>query len=95
MIVEASSALVGLLSLVLTVFWILLLARVILSWLEMFGVRLPASGPMRSVADLLTDVTEPVLRPLRRIVPPAGPFDLSVAVAFIIVIVLQQALRSL
>ena len=79
----------------LTVFWLLLLARVILSWLELFGVRLPATGPMRSVAGLLNDVTEPVLRPLRRIVPPAGTFDLSVAVAFIIVIVLQQALQNL
>jgi YggT family protein len=91
----ASSPLVRLLSLVLTVFWILLLARVILSWLEMFGVRVAASGPMRSIAELLNDVTEPVLRPLRRIVPPAGQFDLSVVVAFIIVIVLQQALQSL
>ena len=50
---------------------------------------------MRSVASLLNDLTEPVLRPLRRIVPPAGAFDLSVFVAFIIVIVLQQALQNL
>ena len=73
---------------------ILLLARVILSWLELFGVRLPISGPWRAIADLLNDVTEPVLRPLRKIVPPAGMFDLSVVVAFIIVIVLQQALNA-
>jgi YggT family protein len=93
--IVASSPLVRVLSLALTVFWLLLLARVILSWLELFGVRLPATGPMRSVASLLNDVTEPVLRPLRKIVPPAGQFDLSVAVAFIIVIVLQQALQNL
>ncbi len=91
----ASSPIVRLLSLALTIFWILLLARVIVSWLEMFGVRIPISGPWRSIADLLNDVTEPVLRPLRKIVPPAGMFDLSVVVAFIIVIVLQQALNAL
>ena len=90
----ASSPIVRLLSLALTIFWILLLARVILSWLEMFGVRIPISGPWRSIADLLNDVTEPVLRPLRKIVPPAGMLDLSVVVAFIIVIVLQQALNA-
>lgn len=90
----ASSPIVRLLSLALTIFWILLLARVILSWLEMFGVRIPISGPLRSIADLLNDVTEPVLRPLRKIVPPAGMLDLSVVVAFIIVIVLQQALNA-
>ena len=93
--IAATSPLVRLLSLALTIFWILLLARVILSWLQMFNVRLPASGPMRTVSELLNDLTEPVLRPLRRIVPPAGRFDLSVFVAFIIVIVLQQALQSL
>ncbi len=90
----ATSPIVRVLSLALTVFWILLLARVILSWLEVFGVRLPISGPWRAIADLLNDVTEPVLRPLRKIVPPAGMFDLSVVVAFIIVIVLQQALNA-
>jgi YggT family protein len=92
--IAASSQIVRLLSLALTIFWILLLARVILSWLEMFGVRIPISGPWRSIADLLNDVTEPVLRPLRKIVPPAGMLDLSVVVAFIIVIVLQQALNA-
>ena len=93
--ITASSPIVRLLSLALTIFWVLLLARVVLSWLEMFGVRIPISGPWRSIADLLNDVTEPVLRPLRKIVPPAGMFDLSVVVSFIIVIVLQQALNAL
>jgi YggT family protein len=93
--VLASSPLVSLLSTALVVFWILLLARVILSWLELFGVRIPATGPMHTIATLLFDVTEPVLRPLRKIVPPAGQFDISIVVAFIIVIVLQQALQNL
>jgi YggT family protein len=79
-----------LLCIALTIFTILLLARVILSWLELFGVRVPISGPWRSIADLLNDVTEPALRPLRKIVPPAGMFDLSVAVAFVIIIVLRS-----
>jgi YggT family protein len=71
---------------------IILLARVVLSWLELAGVRPPTTGPLRSAYELLFDVTEPVLGPLRRIVPPAGPLDLSVLVAFIIIFVLEQAL---
>jgi uncharacterized protein YggT (Ycf19 family) len=35
-------------------------------------------------------VTEPALRPLRKIVPAAGMFDLSVVVAFIIIFVLRS-----
>jgi uncharacterized protein YggT (Ycf19 family) len=36
-------------------------------------------------------VTEPVLRPLRRVIPPAGMFDISVVVAFVMIFVLQVA----
>ncbi|HUL84126.1 MAG TPA: YggT family protein [Actinomycetota bacterium] len=75
----------------LTVAWILLLIRVVVSWLEYFGVRPPVSGPLRGAYTLLYDVTEPGLRPLRKVVPQAGMFDLSVLVAFVIIFVFQAA----
>jgi YggT family protein len=76
----------------LTLVWVILLVRVILSWVQLAGWRPPAGGPLRSAYDLLYDVTERPLRALRRIIPPAGMFDLSVVVAFIIIFVLQTAL---
>jgi YggT family protein len=79
-----------LICLALTLFWLILLVRVVLSWIQLAGVRPPLTGPLRSAYDLLFDVTEPVLKPLRRIIPPAGMFDLSVLVAFVIIVVLQQ-----
>jgi YggT family protein len=88
--VAASNALSNLICIALSVFWIVLLARVVMSWLQLAGLHPPASGPLRSGYELLFDITEPVLRPLRRIMPPAGMFDLSVVVAFLIVFVLQQ-----
>ncbi len=79
----------------LTAFWVVLLLRVIVSWAQVFGLRRPYSGPASKALDLLDDVTEPVLKPLRAIMPPlrAGGvgLDLSVLVAFVILIVLQQA----
>jgi YggT family protein len=81
--------------LVCAVLWIatlLLLARVVLSWLEFFGVRRPIVGPGRTAWDLLYRLTEPMLSPLRKIIPPAGMFDLSVIVAFVIIFVLRIAL---
>ena len=71
---------------------VLLLVRVIVSWIAVFGGRPPVTGPLRSAYDLLFSVTEPILKPIRAIVPPAGMFDLSVAVAFVIIFVLQRAL---
>jgi YggT family protein len=76
----------------LTIIWVILLVRVILSWVQLAGWRPPATGPLRSAYDLMFDVTERPLRLLRRILPPAGMFDLSVVVAFIIVFVLQTAI---
>jgi YggT family protein len=90
--VAASNPVTNLVCIALTVYSILLLIRVVLSWLELAGVRPPATGPVRSGFDLLIDVTEPPLRLLRRIVPPAGMVDLSVLVAFIIIFVLRSAL---
>jgi YggT family protein len=88
----ATSPIERLVCVALTLAWILLLARVVVSWLEFFGVRRPISGPLRTLYDLLFDVTEPMLRPLRKIIPPAGMFDLSVVVAFIVIFVLQTVL---
>jgi YggT family protein len=90
--IAGSNPISNLICIALTVFSILLLVRVVLSWLELAGVRPPSSGPVRSGFELLIDVTEPPLRLLRRIVPPAGMVDLSVLVAFIIIFVLRSAL---
>ena len=83
---------IRLICLALTLIWLILLIRVILSWVQLAGWRPPASGPLRSAYELLNDVTEPPLRMLRRILPPAGMFDLSVVVAFIVIFVLRAAL---
>ncbi|HEY5861176.1 MAG TPA: YggT family protein [Actinomycetota bacterium] len=90
----AASPVVRLLCVALTVFWILLLVRMVLSWVELAGVRPPGTGPLRSAYELLFDVTEPVLRPLRKLVPPAGMFDLSSLIAFVIILVLRMAICS-
>jgi YggT family protein len=93
----AENALLNILCVVLTVYTILLFVRVIMSWATMFGFRPPYSGPLRTILDLLEDVTEPVLRPLRALIPPirAGGvgLDLSIIIAFVILAVLRQALN--
>ena len=88
---------IDILCIVLTIYTILLFIRVIVSWATLFGFRTPYSGPIRTIMDLLEDVTEPVLRPLRAMIPPirAGGMglDLSMIVAFVILAVLRRALN--
>jgi YggT family protein len=78
------------LCIVLLAMTIVLFVRVIVSWIQFAGWRPPLSGPLRAGYDLVIDVTEPPLRLLRRVVPPAGVLDLSVLVAFVVLIVLRR-----
>jgi len=71
----------------LNVFLLILVARAILSF---FPVR-PGTG-LASVQSVLAQLTEPVIAPVRRIVPPAGMFDLSFLVVFITLEVAISAL---
>lgn len=90
------SAIAEVLCVVLFVYWILLFVRVIVSWAELFGFRRPYSGPLHTALGLLYAVTEPVLRPLRGLIPPirAGGMglDLSIILAFVILFVLRRAI---
>jgi YggT family protein len=59
---------------------LILIARAILSW---FPIR--SDSPVVPLVRFLHAATEPVLAPLRRVIPPAGMFDISFLVAFLII----------
>src|SRR5713101_7068953 len=65
---------------------LLIFIRIILSW----GMVGYSNRLMR----FLVNATEPLLGPLRRIVPPVGVFDISPIVAFVIVWLLQAAVAG-
>ena len=64
---------------------LILFGRMIFSWLP------PGPGATATVARLLYDLTEPVLAPMRRVIPPAGMFDLSFTVLVFGLLILWQA----
>jgi YggT family protein len=53
-----------------------LLIRALLSWFN-----LPPGNP---IVNLLVDITEPILAPIRRVVPRIGILDISIIVAFVL-----------
>lgn len=79
----------GLICTLLWVYVIILFARIILSWFPLS----PGSG-MASVYGFLHTLTEPVLAPLRRIIPPIGMggmgLDLSPLIVFFGITILQR-----
>lgn len=74
--------------------WILI-AGAVLSWLVAFNVINTHNRFVYLLGDFLTRVTEPVLRPIRRILPNLGGIDLSPMVLILLLLFAQQVLRNL
>ena len=73
----------------LGVYWLILFARIILSWVQMGRARTPSAlGP---VVKIIYDLTEPVLGFFRRIIPPMGMLDLSPLIVFLILGFIRRA----
>ena len=70
----------------LALYTLLIFIRIIFSW----GMVSYSNRVMR----FLVNTTEPLLGPLRRLIPPLGMFDISPIVAFIIVWLFQQAIAG-
>jgi YggT family protein len=81
---------VGLLCALVTVYLVVLAARAVLSW---FPVR--SGSALVTLNRLLADLTEPVLRPFRAIIPPVGMFDLSFMIVFFLLFILRTVICSL
>ena len=69
------------------VLWAAILGRVILSWLNL--------SPENPIVVLIYGITEPILKPIRRVLPSMGMIDLSPMVALIVMMILQRVLQSL
>ncbi|MFZ8373979.1 YggT family protein, partial [Staphylococcus aureus] len=60
------------------------------SWLIGFGIANLRNPMMRSVYNFLLAVTEPVLSPIRRILPDLGAIDMSPLVLLLLLQFVQQ-----
>jgi YggT family protein len=80
--------LVALANLLFQAFYVLLLLRVILSWV-------PGIDPRHPAVQFVQRTTAPVLAPIRRLLPPAGGLDLSPMIAILLLILAQQIVIDL
>jgi YggT family protein len=85
-------ALLDVIMLVLQLYWYIVLAMIIMSWLISFNVVNTRNQFVSQVWRLLNQVTEPVLRPIRRMLPNFSGLDLSPLVLFIIIYFIQQVI---
>ena len=78
--------LAGLLLNVIQILMLLIFARAIFSW---FDPRFSSQ-----IGRVIYQITEPIIAPIRQVLPPMGMLDLSVLVSLMLLMILQQLFRS-
>ncbi len=74
-----------LLARVLQIYTFVLLIRILVTWI-------PNLDPYHPIVQMLFQVTDPVLEPARKLIPPIGMIDISPIVVFIVLGILQDLL---
>ena len=88
------NALVKVIDLALNLYWWVIIVMAIMSWLIAFEVVNVRNDVVRSIWNAVTALTEPVLRPIRRILPNLGGVDISPIILLFLLYFLQQLLHD-
>jgi YggT family protein len=82
----SSNDLVSLINFLFTILTILIIGRALMSWFD--------PGLRSTIGRLLFDITEPIIAPIRRVVPPLGMFDISPIVAILLIQLVGRLITS-
>jgi YggT family protein len=85
-------ALLDVIVLLLNLYIYLLIAAAILSWLIAFNVINTRNQFVATVGDFLYRITEPVLRPIRNLLPNMGGIDISPVILILIIILIERVI---
>jgi YggT family protein len=83
-------ALLDVILLALNLYTWLIIAAAILSWLVAFNVVNTRNDVVRSIGRFLEAVTEPALRPIRRLLPNLGGIDVSPIILLLIIFFIER-----
>lgn len=77
-----------LLARIIEIYTFVLLIRILMSWI-------PNLDPSNPIVQMLLQVTDPVLEPARRLIPPLGMIDISPIVVFIALSIIRDLLMGM
>ena len=69
--------------------WAAILARVVISW-----IPIGEGSPFMPVVRMIYQITEPILAPIRSVLPNTGMLDLSPMIAILLLFVVQRIAAS-
>ena len=79
---------------VLSLFLLLLLARLVMSYVFLLARGYRPSGPVAAVLEVVYSVTDPPLNALRSVLPPLRLGSVSLDLAFLVLFILVSVLRG-
>ena len=87
-------ALIQTVVLALDLYWWIIIASAIFSWLYAFNVVNPRNQFVGTVGNMLFRLTEPALRPIRRFMPDLSGIDISPIILLLAIFFLRQFLLT-
>ncbi|HEY8008088.1 MAG TPA: YggT family protein [Methylocella sp.] len=87
-------AVLDVLLVVLQLYVYVIIASAILSWLVAFNVVNRYNDVVRSIWNLVTALTEPLLRPIRETIPSFGGIDISPVILLLLIFFLQRVIEE-
>src|SRR5690349_5588921 len=85
-------AIIHLIDAILALIVVVLIVHVVLSWLFAFDIVSRRNRFVGGIFEFTTRLTDPLLKPLRRIIPPIAGVDLSVLVLLLLIQFLREIL---
>ncbi|OQM74554.1 YggT family protein [Manganibacter manganicus] len=83
-------ALIQTIVLALDLYWWIIIASAVFSWLYAFNVVNPGNQFVGTIGNMLYRLTEPALRPIRRFMPDLGGIDISPIILLLILFFVRQ-----
>lgn len=83
-------AILDIILLVLQLYWWIVIAMIIMSWLISFNVINTRNQFVATVWRILNQLTDPVLRPIRQVMPNFGGLDISPIILFLIIFFIER-----
>ena len=75
---------------VLWLFFVLLIGRLVLDYIQMFARSWRPTGVLLVVAEVVYTITDPPLKALRRLIPPLRLGSITLDLSFLVLVVLVQ-----
>lgn len=82
-----------LLRLLLSIYFYILIGRLIFEWIQVFARDWRPTGPILVVAEVIYSLTDPPLKAIRRVIPPLRLGGVAIDLAFLVLILVVSILR--